>query len=257
MPLRDSAIDLAKRLLPPSARDGVVRLQRRLGLQWPRRGSVDFGSFHRLHPISPIFGIDRGQPIDRYYIDRFLEANADRIRGRCLELGDPSYIQRFGTGVTQTDVLHVVAGNPAATIVGDLTDAPHIPSDAFDCIIFTQSLQMIVDMRAALRTLHRILKPGGTLLLTTHGISKIGRRLGRDDWGEYWHLTAQGVDVLFQETFPGSDVEIRPYGNVLAAISSLHGLAAEELLRSELDHSDPDFEVLIGVRATKGAASGA
>jgi len=252
VPLRDKAIELAKQILPASARDRVVRLQRRFGLQWPRRGGVDFGSFHRLHPISPIFGIDRGQPIDRYYIDRFLEANADRIRGRCLELGDPSYIEKFGTGVTQVDVLHVVAGNPVATIVGDLTNAPHIPSDTFDCIIFTQSLQMIIDMRAALRTLHRILAPGGTLLLTSHGISKIGRRLGRDDWGEYWHLTAQGADELFKETFPGASVEVRTYGNVLTAISSLHGLAAEELVRAELDHHDPDFEVIVAVAARKG-----
>ena len=50
-------------------------------------------------------------------------------------------------------------GNPQATIVGDLTDAPHIPSDAFDCAIVTQTLQFVYDVRAALATLHRVLRP--------------------------------------------------------------------------------------------------
>jgi hypothetical protein len=120
-------------------------------------------------------------------------------------------------------------------------------------VIFTQSLQMIYDMKAALTTLHRILKPGGTVLMTTAGIAKIGRRLGRDDWGEYWRLTAQGCEALFAETFPGAKVEITPYGNVLSATAFLHGLAVEELTPEELDYVDPDFEVIVGVRATKAA----
>ncbi|HYQ72817.1 MAG TPA: methyltransferase domain-containing protein [Gammaproteobacteria bacterium] len=135
--------------------------------------------------------------------------------------------------------------------MGDLTSADHIPSDAFDCIIFTQSLQMIYDMKAALHTLHRILKPGGILLLTSHGISKIGRRLGRDDWGEYWHLTTQSLEALVRETFPGADSQVRSFGNVMSAVAYLHGLATEELVVSELDYLDPDFEVIVTARVVK------
>lgn len=243
---------LAKKIFPASFRAWVVRLMRRYRLQWPRAGTVKFGDLGRTTPISPIFGIDRGLPIDRYYIEAYLQKNAADIRGRCLEMGDAFYINKFGgSKVTQTDVLHVTEGNPEATLVGDLTDAGHIPSDQFDCIIFTQSIQMIYDMKAALRTLHRILKPGGVLLLTTHGISKIGRRLGRDDWGEYWHLTTQSCDTLFKETFPGATYEVASYGNVLTACASLHGLATEELSATELDVCDPDFEVVVTVRAVK------
>jgi ubiquinone/menaquinone biosynthesis C-methylase UbiE len=50
-------------------------------------------------------------------------------------------------------------GNPEATIVGDLADAPHIPSDTFDCAIVTQTLQFVYDVRAAFATLHRIVAP--------------------------------------------------------------------------------------------------
>ena len=153
--------------------------------------------------MSPIFGIDRGFPVERYYIEKFLDRHRTDVRGRCLEMGDSFYINKFGDDrVTKIDVMHVKEGNPCATIVADLTSADHVPSDIFDCIIFTQSLQMIFDMKSALRTLHRILKPGGVLLLTSHGISKIGRRLGRDGWGEYWRITTQSAERLFGELSP-------------------------------------------------------
>jgi SAM-dependent methyltransferase len=169
-------------------------------------------------------------------------------------MGDASYTRKFGGDrVMQSDVLSVVA-SPGATIVADLTCADEIPADTFDCIILTQTLQMIYDMRAALRHLYRILKPGGVLLVTSHGISKIGRRLGRDDWGEYWHITSQSAAALFAETFPDADVEVGSYGNVLTAMCALHGLASEELTPSELDHMDPDFEVIVTVRARKPEA---
>ncbi len=213
---------------------------------------MNFGDLYRTTPISPIFGLDRGQPIDRYYIAQFLGQHRAAMRGRCLEMGDASYLRQFGgAAVTRIDVLHVVEGNPEATMVADLTDADHLPSDLFDCIVFTQSLQMIYELKVALRTLHRMLKPGGTLLLTSHGISKIGRRLGRDGWGEYWHITAQSAEALFAETFPGARVEVSTYGNVLAATCALHGICVEEVATRDLDVRDEDYELLVTVRAVK------
>lgn len=242
-------------LLSPRVRAWIGSMRRKYRLQWPPRGSVSFGDLRRVTPVSASFGMERGRPIDRYYIEAFLEANAADIKGRTLELGDPFYIEKYGQGrVTQPEILHYVEGNPLATIVADLTDAPHIESDSFDCIIFTQTLQMIWDMKAALTTLHRILKPGGVLLLTTSGISKIGRRLGRDDWGEYWRLTAPAVERLAEELFPGSDAKVMSYGNVLSANAYLQGLALEELEPAELDYVDPDFEVIVAARIRKAGA---
>jgi len=252
MSLRDNIIALSKKISSPEFRNKIVRFQRKCRLQWPRMGSVNFGDFYRVTPISPIFGIDRGFPIERYYIEKFLEEHCRDIKGRCLELGDAFYINKFGGDrVRKIDVLHYVEGNPDTTIVADLTCADHIPSDTFDCIILTQTLQMIYDMKAALRHLHRIIKPGGALLLTSHGISKIGRRLGRDDWGEYWHITTQSAERLFEETFPGADITVRSYGNVLSAMCALHGIVSEEIDQKELDNYDPDFEVIVTARVLK------
>lgn len=213
--------------------------------------SVNIGSLRRLTPISRHFGIDRGLSIARYYIDRFLHTYASNIQGHVLEIGDDNYTRKFGGDrIIKSDVLHVVEGNPLATIVADLTCADHIPSNIFDCIIFTQTLQFIYDVRAAIRTLYRILKPGGVLLATCHGISQISRS-DMDCWGEYWRFTTLSARLLFEEVFPEENIEVRAHGNVLAAISFLHGLAAEELTKQELDYHDPDFELMITVKAVK------
>jgi hypothetical protein len=76
--------------------------------RWPAVGAVRFGSLRRVTPISRQFGLDRGQAIDRYYIESFLARHATDIRGRVLEIGDDSYTRKFGDGcVTRSDVLHL------------------------------------------------------------------------------------------------------------------------------------------------------
>lgn len=230
----------------------VRRQQRRFGIHWPPQGRVGFGDLRRTTPISRAFGLDRGQHISRYYIEQFLEQHAALIQGRVLEFGDAFYTQHFGGGrVTKSDVLNVVPGAAATTFVGDLTQADFIPSGIFDCIVYTQTLQMIYDFRAALRHLERILKPGGALLITTHGTSQIGRYEGVDAWGEYWHFTSQSMVRLANEFFPPPNVSFRSYGNVLSAVAHLHGLTAGDVTREELDQHDPAYEVIIGVVAIK------
>jgi len=243
---------MAISVLPLALRSWLRFHQRRFRLQRPRVGTLKSDHLWRVRPVSRVFGLDRGLPIDRYYIERFLSSHCDDIQGHVLEVGDDYYTRKFGGwGLVTSDVLHVTQGNPKATIVADLTRADSIPSNTFDCIIFVQTLQMIYDLRAALQHIYRILRPGGVVLVTCHGISKIARREGLDPWGEYWRLTTQSARRLFQEIFPAPHVRVGMYGNVLTAIASLHGLAAEEMDQDELDYLDPNYEVLIGIRAAK------
>jgi len=212
---------------------------------------VEFGSLRRITPISQSFGLDRGLCIDRYYIEHFLGQHSGDVKGQVLEVGDDIYTTRFGgEQVTGSDVLHVTEGNARATMVADLTQAEQIPSDAYDCIVLTQTLQFIYDVRKAVQTLYRILKPNGVLLVTLSGINRISR-YDMDRWGEYWRFTTLSASRLFEEIFPPSRVAVQAYGNVLAAVAFLHGLAASELRQEELDYGDPDYEILIGVRTVK------
>lgn len=211
---------------------------------------VDLGDLRRLTPLSPNWGFERGRPIDRVYIEHFLARQNADVRGRVLEIEDNVYTRRFGGDrVLASDVLHVVEGNPRATIVGDLTCADHIPSNAFDCVVLTQVLQLIFDTPAALRTLHRILAPGGVLLATFPGLSRISHTEWDGSW--FWQFTSASARRLLQEAFPGGDVRVEVFGNVLTATAFLYGLAAEELTDAELTHHDPDYEVLIAIRAEK------
>jgi hypothetical protein len=235
------------------ARDAVCCI-RRYKYNFERRppvGWVRFGSFRRVHPIDAEFGFRWGQPIDRYYIEKFLEQYASEIHGTVLEVADNGYTKRFGgKRVSQSDVLHYTNDNPKATIVADLTDASQIPSNSFDCIILTQTLQFIYDLRAAAKTLHRILKPGGNLLVTCHGTSQVSS-YDMQQWGEYWRLTSLSARKLFTEVFPEPCVTVHTYGNVLSATAFLHGLTASELHREELDFHDPHYEVIVAVRIAK------
>ncbi|MEJ7872813.1 MAG: glycosyltransferase, partial [Rubrobacteraceae bacterium] len=218
----------------------------------PAVGHVDFGSLRRVTPVSREWGFDRGLPVDRYYIEDFLVRRTRDIRGHVLEIGDALYTRKYGgERVTNSDVLHVTEGNPQATIVADLTCADDIPSNTFDCVIVTQTLHLIYDVRSAIHTLQRILKPGGTVLATFPGISQIEKAYPWGTW--YWAFTTPSARRLFEECFPSENVKVETYGNVLAAISFLHGLAAGELSRGELDYRDPDYEVLIALTAVKKA----
>ncbi|MEM9162573.1 MAG: methyltransferase domain-containing protein [Cyanobacteria bacterium P01_F01_bin.4] len=217
----------------------------------PAVGRVNLGSLGRIKPISQEFGFDRGLPVDRYYIENFLKRHASDIQGHVLEIKEPLYTYRFGGDrVTKSDILHVEAGNPQATLVADLTQADHLPSATFDCIIFTQTLQFIYDAAAAVKTLHRILKPGGVLLATVSGISQISKE-DMENWGQYWSFTDLSIQRLFEDVFEPTHVDVTAYGNVLGAIAFLHGLAIEELETSKLDHHDPEYQVLISARAVK------
>lgn len=250
---------LAHMLLPGSVRRWL-RSRWLPGESVPPAGHVDFGSLRRTTPISRRWGKDRGGlPIDRYYIEAFLAAHAADIRGRVLEAGDDTYTRRFGgDAVAHCDILHAVPGNPRATIVADLArGGDHLPDAAFDCVILTQVLHVIGDPGAAVRTVHRALRPGGVVLATLAGISQVSR-WDVERWGDYWRFTTLAARRLFASVFPPDLVSVASYGNVLAAIAFLHGLAVQELRPEELDHHDPDYQLLITVRAaTPGpAASG-
>jgi SAM-dependent methyltransferase len=221
-------------------------LRRRLA-GWP----LGIGPPRRLSPASPLFGLE-GEPIDRFYIEDFLGRHRTDIVGKVLEIGDDRYTRRFGgSRVTRVDVLNVLPGNPKATIVADLTSAGHVASESFDCIILTQTLQMIYDIEASVKTLCRILTRDGVLLATLPGIAPISR-YDMDRWGDFWRFTTLSARRLFETAFEPSRLTIEAYGNLLSATAFLYGLAADDLAAKELRGRDEDYELVIAVRATRG-----
>lgn len=244
-----SAMRWIRRLFP-----GALRRRVALALVDPPVGDVDLGDLARLTPVSREWGFDRGTPIDRYHIEEFLGRHAPDIAGAVLEVDAPTYTERFGGGrVRRSDVLHVEDRGPGVTIVGDLTRPGDFEPGRFDCVILTQTLQFIPDPSAAIRTVHRILKPGGVVLATFPGITRISRE-DMDRWGCYYSFTTRSAERLFVDAFGSPNVSVESMGNVLSAAAFLYGLSAEDLAPDDLAHRDPDFELLLCVRAVRPPA---
>jgi len=217
----------------------------------PLHGQVKFGDLRRLTPISAVWGSDRGRPLDRYYIENFLYEHRGDITGRVLEIKDPGYTNLFGVNVDRAEVLDVDASNTRATVIGDLTKGAGIPSNAFDCFVFTQTLHIIYDVRAAVSNAVRLLKPGGVLLCTIPSVSRINYEDGGLESGDFWRFTPASARRLFEEFVPPECLEISSFGNVLACSAFLYGLAPDELTREELDYVDPWFPLIFCVRVVK------
>lgn len=211
--------------------------------------AMKLGQIASTVPLSTEFGFNRGTPIDRFYIEQFLAANAGHIQGRVLEIGDPGYSRRFGADrINRQDVLHARSGHPGATISGDLCDPRVLPSGVFDCIILTQTLHLIFDMPLAVAQLHRALRPAGVLLITVPGITPIDRGEWKDSW--FWSLTGPALSRLLSGPFASTNIDVQTHGNLFAATAFLHGASVEEVSPRKLAMFDPAYPVTIAARAT-------
>jgi SAM-dependent methyltransferase len=180
-------------------------------------------------------------------VDRFFEAHAHRIRGRCLEFHDSGYVSRFGGGrPSRIDVLDLTADNPNATLVADLTKRNDIPSETFDCIVCVHVLHLVYEADAFTRELHRLLAPGGALLVAVPGTSMID-----PNWTEFRRWTPLGIETLLGQFFRSADIHVESYGNSLAAAAEMRGLASDEIAPWELNAKDDIFPVEVGGLAVK------
>ena len=207
-------------------------------------------SLRNLEPVSRVFAFDRGTPIDRVYIEDFLEKNKSLVMGVLCEIADNSYSEKYGSNVERFEILHYTHDNKNATIVGDLCNTLTIPQGKVDCFILTQTLNFIYDFKSAIAGLHYMLKEGGVALVTVAGISQISR-YDMDRWGDYWRFTDLSIKKAFEEAFGEGNVEVETYGNVLASTAFLQGISAEELTREELFYKDKDYQMIITIKATK------
>lgn len=209
---------------------------------------VRLGVFRRGVPLSDAWGYDRGTPVDRYYVHRFLEGHRGAITRHVLEVQDDRYTRRFGHDVECSDVLDVDPANPLATLVADLASPESFEPDLVDCFVLTQTLQFVYDAEAAVRSVRRVLRPGGVVLATAPAASRVSK--GRVD-REFWRFTAGSMRRLFSDEFGAGNVDVMTYGNLFAVAASLAGFAVEELPRARLDDVDEHFPLLVCVRAVK------
>jgi hypothetical protein len=212
------------------------------GLPVPR-----WGNLRRVQPFSSAFGGDRGTPIDRHYLARFLQSHAAGITGAVLEIQAASYARRFGHDISRIDTVDIDrAFSP--TFLCDLAQADMIPSNAYDCFLLPATLQGLKDIEGSLRHALRVVRPRGVILASTAAFLPL-----MADVPDYWRLSAAGWQELVARCWPGCAIEVRAHGNCLAATASMMGLAAEELTEAELAVFDPRYPVVVTLTCRKPA----
>lgn len=214
---------------------------------------TDWSVLRRVRPYRRNLGAGRGECIDRYYIEKFLAEHQLSIRGHVAEIWGDDYTRRFGGNrVERSDVLDIDEKNQRRTITIDLTQTASAPEGVFDCIICTQTILMIYDYSSAVRSLHKMLRHNGVLLVTVPGVCQtIPRDMLDGSDGDWWRFTGRSAGHIIREIFHDENMIVQTYGNVLTTTAFLHGLVQEELTREELEFRDPDYELIIGISATK------
>jgi len=192
-----------------------------------QKSKIDFGSLRKLAPVSQCWGLDRGTPVDRYYIGKFLEQNKDDIKGAVLEFQNSHFTKKFGED--RIDVADTIdnAESNITTINADLRDTDSLPRDKYDCIICTQVLQLIDDTDLCIKNMKMMLKDDGVLLCTVPTTSKIAFE---EDF-DFWRFTKAGAKYVFEKNFDSNCLHITAYGNAFINTCFIQGIVVEDITR--------------------------
>lgn len=206
---------------------------------------IDLGNIflHSLQPVSRLFGNDRGTPVDRYYIEKYLEKESKLLPlyGKTLEVGEDTY-SRYFFPKYKHEVLDYSKGM-------DLTRKDTLHKAEYDVFICTQVFHQIYDVKSAIEGAYYLLKNDGVMLATVCGnITKLARN---DEYEHYWCFTKLSIEALVKEVF-GEEVAVVTYGNCMVATAFIEGVALEEIDKSLLDINDLDYTICISITAKKG-----
>lgn len=233
---RAAATARAKRLAGPGL---IVKLRCVIrGYALPR-----WGNLRRTTPFSSNYGFERGTPVDRYYLHRFLAEHANDITGAVLEVQTSSYTTRFGDGVTRGDTFDIVPQFTPTYLCDFAHCGDVIPSRTYDCLLLPNTLPHIRELDLALSHALRVVRPGGTILACAAGLVPL-----TGDVPDYWRLSPAGWRERLAAAWPGATIEVAGHGNCLVAAAAQLGLAMEEISTAELDRHDPRYPVLTTIR---------
>ena len=243
---------LARRHSQHEAKERRQRLGRYLQQKWqqhshrwqgPAVGEVNWAGLKELARSVKAYDIPQGQTVIPYYVERFLVQHTADIQGNVLAAGDDAVVYQYGIGqVRESHVLPVTADAAG----GIQLDTQQFAPNSVDCMIVSQYLHRVFDVKTAVSDLHRLLKPGGVLLVTLPGFHNHHKE---NDW--YWGFTNKAAQKLFHTIFSPQTVTIQHEGNVLTATAFLNDLPTSQFRPEELNRRDKQYQLLLTVRAVK------
>lgn len=155
--------------------------------------------------------------IRRQLLDADLESLRDRMSGCVLEIGNGRRQRRgkFRPPITEAkmwmylDMKKEIQPHLCANI-----EALPLKDAEFNTVICLEVMEYVPDFQTALKEMHFVLKPGGTLILTTPFLHRI------DCLQDYWRFTEHALRYLLVKA--GFEVkEIRPQGGPLAVVVNI------------------------------------
>lgn len=169
----------------------------------------------------------------RHALAQWLRAQAEELRSeaplRVLDVGcgvKPYY--PFFADIASEYIGVDIVENPAAELRGPVEALP-VDDGAFDVVLCTQVLEHCDDPAAAVRELHRVTKPGGRVLASTHGV-----QVYHPSPVDYWRWTHAGLERLFSTAAPWSSLTVKPAAGTGGALAMLLGFYVETALRRSI-----------------------
>jgi SAM-dependent methyltransferase len=148
-------------------------------------------------------------------LDWLSAQNVSGLRVLDVGVGDRPYRDLFPDAVGFD-----MPGNPHADLHGSLEAIP-VEDASFDVVLCLQVLEHVPDPGAAVRELRRVVRPGGRVLLSTHGVYPF-----HPNPDDLWRWTHQGLERLFLTNAEWTSVTVRPGAGTAATIGMLvaHGI---------------------------------
>jgi SAM-dependent methyltransferase len=165
----------------------------------------------------------RGSPVSdaRYYINTWLEQELPQLSGQVVNVGsggspvpkqllNPARVTKY----TTYDVKYYGDTKNQADVLGSVTKMPTDWTGVWDVALCIEVLECVDDPFTAARELHRMLKPGGTLICTTpYNYRFFGEGTGlpakQNPVKDYWRFTRDGLELLFRAF---SKVQVQGFG---------------------------------------------
>jgi SAM-dependent methyltransferase len=116
------------------------------------------------------------------------------VGGRVLDYGCADIPYRYFFGADVDYVAADLEGNPDATLILDPDGSVPVEDQSFDTVMSTQVLEHVTDPGLYLSESFRVLRPGGRMLLSTHGIFGY-----HPDPVDYWRWTCAGLQHAVEQ----------------------------------------------------------
>ena len=165
-------------------------------------------------------------PLARWLAAEAARAGADFGPYRLLDVGcgEMPYLTLFEPHVREVVGMDTW-DNPRATLEGVIES---IPADdaSFDVVLCAQVLEHVDDPAQGIRELARVTRPGGRVLLSTHGAM-----VYHPNPVDLWRWTHEGLRRLFEENGDWRSVTVTPGSGTASSLAMLNAIYLEHVLR--------------------------